>query len=371
MSVKIYNSVSNKVDQIISDLRQQGFEPSPKAVLVFASVGYPQVPLYKAIADLFPRSAVFGCSTAGEIVSGKMTKGGVAVMLLGDDVLEDVCVQVVENVNQKGCIEKAFGAFSTYYHTPVSSLDVAQYVGIVLCDGMSGAEEKLMDALGNATDVTFIGGSAGDDLQFKKTFVYANGQVYTNAAVLAILKPKYGFDVIKTQSFLPLNKTLIATDVDEAKRMVLKFNGKPARIAYSEAVGVTPEQANDEFMHHPFALMINGEPYVRSPQRFEGDSMILYCNIKPDVEYQLLQSTDIVTGTRKDMQAKSDQLHGKIAGIINFHCILRTLELEQKNQTQAYGELFKDFPTIGFSTYGEEYIGHMNQTATMLVIKGA
>lgn len=369
MSIKTYSSISDQVDQVIADFRGQGIESSAKAVLVFASVKYPQAALYKAIGDLFTHSSVFGCSTAGEIVSGKMTKGGVVIMLLGDDVLEDVCVQVVENVNQKGSIDKAMSAFSAYYHTPVLSLDVAQYVGIVLCDGLSGAEENLMDALGNATNVAFVGGSAGDDLQFKQTYVYADGQVYTNAAILALLKPKFGFDVIKTQSSLPMSKTLIATDVDEARRVVLKFDGKPARVAYAEAVGVAPEQAGDKFMHYPLGLMVGSEPYVRSPQRFEGDNMILYCNIKRGVEYRLLQSTDIVAGTRKDLQEKSAQLHGKIAGIINFHCILRTLELEEKGQTQAYGELFKDIPTVGFSTYGEEYIGHVNQTSTMLVIK--
>ena len=34
-----------------------------------------------------------------------------------------------------------------------------------------------------------------------------------------------------------------------------------------------------------------------------------------------------------------------------------------------YGEIFKDVPTIGFSTYGEQFIGHMNQTSAMLVFK--
>ena len=60
---------------------------------------------------------------------------------------------------------------------------------------------------------------------------------------------------------------------------------------------------------------------------------------------------------------------GGISGIINFNCILRTLELGQKGLTEDYGKLFEVAPTVGFSTYGEQYIGHINQTATMLVFR--
>ncbi len=60
---------------------------------------------------------------------------------------------------------------------------------------------------------------------------------------------------------------------------------------------------------------------------------------------------------------------GQISGIIDFHCILGTLELRQKGQTDAYGQIFAAIPAIGFSTYGEEYIGNINQTSTMLVFK--
>lgn len=63
------------------------------------------------------------------------------------------------------------------------------------------------------------------------------------------------------------------------------------------------------------------------------------------------------------------QAFGPISGIVNFHCILRTLDLERQGQTEAYGRIFADIPTIGFSTYGEEYVGHINQTSTMLLFQ--
>jgi hypothetical protein len=369
MAIKTFFSTKDQVEQVIEDLKNQGGDYPARAVIFFASARYPQDSLCKAVTDLYPGSTVFGCSTSGEIAAGKMTKGGVAIMLIGADILEDVCIQVIENLKEKDRVKDAFREFGAYYHTPVAALDIEKYVGIVLCDGLSGAEENLMEALGDLTDVTFIGGSAGDDLQFQQTFVYANGQVFTNAALLALLRPKTEFDIIKTQSFLALDKTLIASEVDEARRMVLKFNGKPALEAYSEAVAVPLAKAGEQFMRHPIGLMVGDEPYVRSPQRIDDDKMVFYCNIKPGMEYRLLQSTDIVADTKVALQNKSAEMNGKIAGIINFHCILRTLELEERGQTTAYGDLFKDIPTVGFSTYGEAYLGHINQTSTMLVFK--
>jgi len=96
--------------------------------------------------------------------------------------------------------------------------------------------------------------------------------------------------------------------------------------------------------------------------------MIFYCNLKEGVELSILKSEDIVRDTKKVLEEKKKEI-GKFSALINFNCILRTLELENKKQTEAYGKLFTDIPAIGFSTYGEQYIGHINQTATMLVFK--
>jgi hypothetical protein len=114
--------------------------------------------------------------------------------------------------------------------------------------------------------------------------------------------------------------------------------------------------------------MIGGEPFVRSPQRLDKDNMVFYCNIKQGTELSILESRDIVKDTSAALQEMTKAL-GQVSGIINFNCILRTLELDAKGESDAYGQVFAKVPMVGFSTYGEEYIGHMNQTATMLVLK--
>lgn len=368
MGIKTCCSVKNTVEDIVDDITGQAQGSDVKMVLYFASSKFDQEQLAARMNQAFAGSTVIGCSTAGEIVSGKMLKGSVVTMLLGHDMVEDVNIQIIENIKTRDTVSNAFSAFEAYYGTPMATMDFTKYVGMILIDGLSVAEERIMDKIGNLTNVTFIGGSAGDDLNFKQTFVCAHGKVYSDAAILALLKPAKGFDVIKTQSFKDLDIRLTATKVDEASRKVLEFNGKPALKAYADALGVDTAQAQNRFMTNPLGLMVEGEPFVRSPQKADGDSIVFYCNIIEGMELNILESGDIISDTKEAIASKEHELGG-IEGIINFHCILRTLELEKKNKTKEYGEVFTRIPTIGFSTYGEEYLGHINQTSTMLVFK--
>jgi len=368
MNIKTSYSTKDNVNDAVQDIKEQFTDIDPRMIIYFASSVFDQYNLSQQLQNAFNSAAVFGCSTAGEIVSGKMLKRSIVAMAFSSDAIEDVKVEIVENIKEGNNVEASFTAFGEYYGISMAEMDFRKYVGIILVDGLSGAEERLMDRLGDLTNVTFVGGSAGDDLKFEKTFVFAGNKAYTNAAILALIKPRIGFDIIKSQSFCSTDKTFVATKVNEADREVIEFNNRPASTIYAEAVGTSVDDAPNKFMSHPVGLMIEGEPYVRSPQQIKGDKMVFYCNVLEGMELSLLNSTDIVKDTKKAIDDKKKEL-GNISAIINFHCILRTLELENKGITEAYGKLFTDIPTIGFSTYGEEYIGHINQTSTMLVFK--
>ena len=369
MSIKTGFSILTNAQDNAAELSASLDQNLSKFVLYFASSKFDPTKLSAEFKTAFPSSIVVGCSTAGELVSGKMLKNSVVAMSIGDDLVEDAAVGVVENIKTENNIPRVFAGFEKRFDTPMADLDFNKYVGIILADGLAGAEERIMDKIGDLTNITFIGGSAGDDLAFKQTFVCADGKAYSNAAVLVVLKLKKGFDIIKTQSFCRMNKSLRATKVDEAARTVIEFNNKPAIAAYAESLNVSVDEAPQKFMTHPVGLITSdGQPYVRSPQQVKGSSMAFYCHIKEGMELSILESTDIVADTKASVEEKIKEL-GSVAGIVNFHCILRTLELEQKNRTEAYGQIFSNVPTIGFSTYGEEYIGHINQTSTMLIFK--
>lgn len=366
MTVATATSSRKQVSEAVSELQGQLSTILPKMVVYFASSEYAPQEIASAMQKAFPGAVVFGCSTAGELISGKMLKGTIVAMALDKDVVEDAAVEVVTGIRASSNLRPAFAAFEDYYDVTMHKADPGKYVGIVLFDGLSCAEERLMDKIGDFSDLTFIGGSAGDDLKFTSTHVYANGRAYKDAAVLVLIKAKARFDVIKTQSFATLGKKLVATKVDEKTRTVFEFDGKPAAEAYAAAIGQSADKLPDYFMQHPLGLMVDGEPFVRSPQQVKDGSVIFYCNVKEGMELEVLKSQDIVSQTAKALKDKETEL-GQLKAVLNFNCILRTLQLQSEQKTDAYGQVFAKVPTVGFSTYGEAYIGHINQTATMLV----
>jgi hypothetical protein len=352
----------------VAELRQQYGDGEPRVVIFFGSPRYRPAALSRQMREAFPNACIAGCTTAGEISGGEMLTGSLVALFLDGDVAANAACTVIEELSSEFQVEAALASLARQLGNEVSSLDMHRYVGVVLVDGLSGAEERLIEKLGDATDLIFVGGSAGDDLRFERTHVFADGNSYSGAALLLLLELPQGFDIVKTQSFRPAARTLVATKVDEARRTVLEFDGRPALDVYAEALGVTRGEAAGQFLQHPLGLMVNGEPFVRSPQRVENLSIVFYCHVKKDMELAVLEATDIVADTRRAIEAKMAEL-GVIRGLIDFQCILRAIQLREENRCGQYGRIFGDIPMAGFSTYGEAYLGHMNQTSTILIFR--
>lgn len=370
--IKTVCSQKQKVKDAVKEIKKQlkGVKKI-KTILYFVSSTYKQDELAKSMKKAFKNVTVFGCSTAGENIDGQINDNSLVVLALSEEVIEDIKIEVIENVNEnaKEGIKAAFANFSSYYNMPVKNMDITKYVGLVLTDGLSGAEEKVMDSIGDMTDVLFVGGSAGDDTVFEKTYVHANGKVYSNATVLTLLKPKMNFDILKTQSFDVLEDKLVVTKADEKNRKVIEFNNKPAVKAYAEVVGCSVKEVEDYFMTNPVGLVVDDCPFVRSPQYVEGEDMYFYCEIQEGMNVSLLQSRDLVKDTKRDLQEKNFEL-GTVKNIelvIDFNCILRKTQLIKEDRLDEYATVFGNVPVIGFCTYGESYLGHINQTSTMLV----
>jgi hypothetical protein len=361
-------STAGDVAGVVRDL-QTAINPATTALLaVYFSAKYPAAELAAAIKAAYPGVPVVGCTTAGELTNKGFTENGVAAVGLDKQVIKRVAIAVAEKCDADAApIKSALKKLADDFKVDINGLDGTTYLGLVYTDGNSGHEEFVMDTLAaEAFNMTFVGGSAGDDLAFKQAFVIADGKAYSHTAVLALLETTKPFTILKTQSFKTTGKTFTVTKADVANRVVHEFDGKPAAQAYAEALGVPVEKIADKFMSNPIGLLVGSVPFVRSPQQREGDKAIkFYCQVTEGSRVHLLAATDMVADTKRDIEATKAKL-GSLSGMLVFNCILRYLDAKNQGIVDKLGSCYSVVPAAGFNTYGEQYLGHINQTATIV-----
>jgi hypothetical protein len=268
-------------------------------------------------------------------------------------------------------VQAATQAMTAQLGAPLRDLDPANHVGLAFIDGLHGAEEEASEALGEVAPLlSFVGGSAGDDLRFEETRVHVNGESTAHGAALVALELTVPFTVAKTCSFVPSAHRFVVTKADPATRTVYEVDGVPVLEAYAAATGTTPDRiGNEVFMRHPFGLMFEGEPWIRSPQRALPDGGLrFYCRIEEGMEVHVMEPTNLIEDTRTALRAAEARLGRPAAGALLFNCILRRLELDAQETHAAFRETFGGLPVAGFHTYGETWLGHINQTCTGLII---
>ena len=362
MSIKSGYSVSSNIEETVKEIKDQIWSDKIKMIIFFSSVEINPSSLAVEFKKNFDNCVSFGCTTYEQVINDKKFKNAIVAMSFDDEIIEDIKVEVLKNSNIEETVDKAFRGFENYYKTPINTLNFQNYFGITLIDGLSMSEERIIDRIIDSTNVFFVGGSASDNLEFRQTQVFSNGKAYPNSSILALVKPKSIFELLKTQSFKILNQKLIPTKVDKKTRTVYEFNHIPAVKAYAQALNIEPYQLSDYFMSNPLGLIINNQPFVKSPRKVKGNALVFHCEVSEGIELSLLESDDIVGETQRVLDETDYQ--NTVKGILNFDCVLRSLDLKNKGLTEEYSKIFANIPTIGFSTYGEQYLSHINQTAT-------
>ncbi|PGK51448.1 hypothetical protein CN918_27025 [Priestia megaterium] len=367
MSVKVVFSTKKDESSAVKDINEQLHGYNSKLIVYFVSCFFDIQRVAHLMEHQFPTSEVVGCSSGDEMVTGKQLTHSFVAMAFDESIVEDVKVEFVRDlkINVGPGVEEAFKGFESYYGTPANELSYKDYVGLVLVDGNTHVEEAFIEKISGITNVLFVGGSSSDDWKFGPTVVCAKGEALENAAAMVLVKPKVGFEIVKTQSLKTLGKKMVATKVDLEERAVLEFDGRPAVEVYAEHVGVPVEEANKQYSKHPLGIVADSEIFVRSPyQAMKNGGMKLASSILEGMEVELLEATNIVEETKEVLEHIENPL-----ALVQFNCALRAMELAQTGQMNEYINLFSSIPNIGFTCYGEFYLGHMNQTSTMLIFK--
>ena len=322
-----------------------------------------------AAGEFFAGTSVIGCTTAGEISSRGYTDGEIVAVGFPDAHFVSTIqfVDDLENLSRQDLVSE-----TTRLRGELIRLapDWLSEFAFLMVDGVSLLEDQLVSTLGIALGhVSFFGGSAGDGLDFKQTFVLYDGRMHRNAAVMALIRSDCAVKVFNFDHLVPTERKMVVTKADPERRVVRQINAEPAAREYARIVGLDPEQLSPFiFAAHPVVVKVGGKYHVRAIQKVEpnGD-LTFFSAIDEGLVLTVADPSDIAEHLTEAMGELSRD--GQPQAIIACDCILRRLEAEQKQAIGALSRILSANNVIGFNTYGEQINSvHVNQTMTGVAI---
>lgn len=331
-------------------------------LLVFAPHGMALGALEKALSTHAQGVSAFGCSTAGAITQHGYDDE--ALMILAFPKRHFRCASVpispMRHLNISVATEKIRDVARRFAHTAGWNR-----LALIFSDGLSLQEEMFAAAAeAGLGDVPVFGGSAGDGLEFEKTYVLHNGRFQSDAGVVVLIESDLGFVGLSFTHFLPTHRQVVVTSAEPEERIVCELNGSPAAREYARLIGYTPEALSPEiFAENPLMVRYGDSYHVRAVQRVEkGGCLKFFSAIDDGLILSIGQGNDRI-GVLKSSLAIQDPSGQEPFFILGFECILRRLEFAQKQISQQVSQILGAAHVRGFCTYGEQHRGvHVNQT---------
>lgn len=355
-------------------------------VFVFSTVDYDQKKILEGVRAVSKETPLVGCSDAGEITTqGPDTKNAAVMALQSSDIEWTVKLG-------KGTDKDSFSAGKEAAQEIVKEgKDLSLF--IMLLDGLAengaAAVRGVQDVLGK--NFPIMGGSAGDDFKFKKTYEYYNDQVLNNTIVGIGLSGKFSFGVGVKHGWEPIGLPMKVTKSEGGK--LIEINNKPALSIYEDYFGKKAE----ELIKEPIAKMAYTYPLGMS---VEGSSELLIRDVViankkgeitcaaeipqgSEVRLMIGDSDRAIQAAKEAAENALSQLKGaEPKAILVFNCIARSKLLGQRREEEivAIQEILgKNVPLIGFYTYGEQaplggklgpdcYSVFHNETMTLMVL---
>jgi hypothetical protein len=347
--------------------------PDLAGVMLFCSNRFPLEALGAAMAQRACGHVIVGCTSSGELAPGGMTEGSLTAIGFPASIfaLDTICLDGLAGLDAADVHRSIRELAADAVARAEARWGSAHHAGLFLIDGLSAREELLTLTIQNALgQIPLVGGSSGDGLDFRETFVFHTSHFRRDAAVVCLLSSPRPLHVFRAQHFLPGPARMVITRADPANRIVHEINAEPAAAEYARLVGARVEDLCPHlFASHPPVVRAGGDHFARSIRSANADgSLTFYGAIDEGVVMTLGETGDIIAS----LEALFRRLDAEVGGIdrvLGFDCVLNGLEIRQRQLTDRVSRLYARAGVIGFNTYGEQVrAAHVNQTFSGLAI---
>ncbi|HEY0189838.1 MAG TPA: FIST N-terminal domain-containing protein [Kofleriaceae bacterium] len=360
------------------DLCSQLGSAVPKLVVMFASRDRDQLALNRAMRERLPAGTrLLGATTGGEIDRDGMHSGTVVASALWGDF--DVGLGLGRDMSRDAATagETAIRSAAQQLGTRADELGSRKHVALVIDDGFRfRKEELLLGVMSMNQALIAVGGGASDleqDPEKQSAMVHVDGEVATDAAVVALFKTDAPWAALRSHWYQPTGQTLRITKVDGTAKRAIEIDGQPAARRYADLLGVGIEDLEfgkpNGFAVRPTALRVGREYFIRAPWKPLDDGSILFANmIEEGSELELVRISDIAESTRRFFETELPSRVASPRATLLFHCSGRKWFAESTGKTDELSRAFHSAPPcVGMNVHFEIYCGfHINTTLTAL-----
>ncbi len=331
--------------------------------IVFSSSKYSPEKTLEGVRSIAGEVMIMGCTTAGEITTdGPAKRNSIAVMAInapeivftlgvGEDIKSSP--RLAGRAVAQQVLDKAKEALKAFIMIPD-----------VLAGNGAETVRGILDVLGE--HMLVVGGAAGDDFKFEKTYQFANDRVLSGAVVGLGMSGNFKLGIGVKHGWLPIG---IPRKVTRSEGSVLhELDGKPAISIYDDYFGEEAKELRTGTLAqlaitYPLGMKVSGseEMLIRDALSVNTEGSITCAAEIPegaDIQLMIGSKEDAVRVAKEAAVKAVEGLDGgKPKAVIIFNCIARNKLFGDRSgeEISAIQEAIgKDVPLIGFYTYGEQ-----------------
>ncbi|MBI1976511.1 MAG: FIST C-terminal domain-containing protein [Candidatus Omnitrophica bacterium] len=339
-------------------------QQSADLVLAFSSVKYNQEQVVKGIRSVTGKATLLGCSDAGNITTEGPERKTVAVMAVKSDALRwsiGLGKGIANDAREAGreVAREVLKAHQERWHSRGKVL-------ATFPDGLAGNGADIVRGVQEVIGEGFpiVGGSAGDDFLFQKTFQYYDDQVLSGVVPGILFDGDIRFGIGVRHGWMPIGEAHQATR--SQGNLLQEIDGKPAVSIYEEYFGKKAEELRAEPLArmaivYPLGITLPGaaEYLIRDPITVKEDGSLVCAAEVP----QGSQVTLMIGGKEQAIQAAKVAAQQALEGCpkprfaLIFNCIARNKVLGEhvgEEIDAIRSTLGTQADLLGFYTYGEQ-----------------
>ncbi|NQV51376.1 MAG: FIST C-terminal domain-containing protein [Candidatus Marinimicrobia bacterium] len=344
---------TDAIAEVIEQCRSQLGAEIPKAGILYAAIDHEFQTLVDGLNAAFPGIALIGCTTDGELSSERgFTEDGVVLTLFASDTINfhaGVAKEISKNPGE--IIHESIQANLANIEAP----KLCFMTSSSLTTSSDGVVTEMRKALGE--HCTLIGGNAGDQWRFEKSYQFFNHEVLSDAIPYLLVSGPILFSHSVSSGWQPIGKPARATSVGSGT--IKRIGDETAAAFYERYLG----QNLDTLGEYPLAVFDDEAFktfYLRSPILGENTdgSLTMVGDIPADAWVQITHATrDNVIEAASDSvtHALSSYPGTTPSGILCVSCAGRKMLLGTRTQEEV--QLLRDavpgIPVGGFYAYGE------------------